>query len=171
MSLDIDTVRFRPAQTGDTDAVRDLWFEGWWDGHGAVAPEGLRRHRDLAGIAARIPPILAHMTVAEGSGGILGFVSVKHDELANFFIARDARGSGLAPRLLAEGEAMLAARGIDEAFLWCAVGNGRAYRFYLREGWRDGGVVQCDVATPDGPVRLPSHRMLKCVTAHTGRST
>lgn len=154
-------VHIRPARPEDAEAVLDIWLEGWWDGHGAVAPERLRRYRDRAGLAARIDALVPAMKIAESGGRIVGFVSVKADELANLYVSRHARGTGAASRLLAEGEAMLADAGIAEAFLWCAVGNDRAFRFYLREGWRDGGVVQCDVATPDGPARLPSHRMLK----------
>jgi ribosomal protein S18 acetylase RimI-like enzyme len=158
---DADRLHVRPARPQDRDAILDVWHEAWWDGHGASAPERLRKFRDRAGLADRIDPLIPGMKVAELTGRIVGFVSVKDDELATLYVARRARGSAAARLLLAEGEAMLSEAGIAEAFLWCAVGNDRAFRFYVREGWRDGGVVQCDVETPDGPARYPSHRMLK----------
>jgi GNAT superfamily N-acetyltransferase len=158
------TMHIRPARPQDVEAVLDVWHEGWWDGHGTAAPERLRKFRDRAGLAARIVPIVPWMKVAESGGRIVGFVSVKADELSNLFVSRTVRGTDVASRLLAEGEAMLADAGIEEAFLWCAVGNDRAYGFYIREGWRDDGVVECDVDTPDGPARFPSHRMLKRLT-------
>lgn len=155
----------RPARADDFATVLEIWLEGWWDGHGAVAPERLRRHRGRDGLAARLAPMMAGMRVAERAGALAGFVTVKGDELSNLFVARRFRGTGLAARLLAEGEAMLAGAAVDEAFLWCAAGNDRAYQFYLREGWSDDGIVECDVATPDGPARLPSHRFIKRLAA------
>ncbi len=165
---DLVTPTIRPARPEDASAVVDVWFEGWWDGHGAVAPERLRRFRDRAGLAGRVDRLIPAMKVAEIEGRIVGFVAISSDELADLFVLRAARGTAVASRLLAEGEAMLAEAGVREAFLWCAVGNDRAFRFYIREGWRDGGIVQCDVATPDGPARLPSHRMLKVPTLRGG---
>lgn len=160
-------IDIRPAMPDDAGAVLEIWFEGWWDGHGAVAPERLRRHRDREGLAARLDGVMPAMKVAESGGRVVGFVTVKDDELANLYISRSLRGSAAAQRLLAEGESMLARAGVEQAFLWCAVGNDRAFRFYLRQGWRDGGIVQCDVATPDGSARLPSHRMIKSLLPKT----
>lgn len=154
-------MRLRPAEAEDADALLDIWLEGWWDGHGDVAPEALRRCRGRDGLRARLPEAMAAMSVAESDGVVAGFVSIKGAELANLYVRRGQRGGGVAAALLARGESMLARGGVAEAFLWCAVGNERAYRFYLREGWTDGGVVQCDVTTPDGPARLPSHRFVK----------
>lgn len=154
-------VRVRPAEAGDAEAILDIWLEGWWDGHGDVAPEALRRCRGRDGLRARLPEAMAAMSVAELDGVAAGFVSIKGMELSNLYVRRGLRGGGVAAVLLACGEAMLARSGVAEAFLWCAVGNDRAYRFYLREGWSDAGVVQCDVATPDGPARLASHRFVK----------
>jgi ribosomal protein S18 acetylase RimI-like enzyme len=158
---DAERLLIRPARPQARAAVLDVWHEAWWDGHGPSAPKRLRKFRDRAGLAARIDPLIPAMKVAEHAGRIVGFVSVKDDELATLYVSRGDRGSGAARLLLVEGEAMLADAGVAEAFLWCAVGNDRAFRFYIRQGWRDGGVVQCDVDTPDGPARFPSHRMLK----------
>lgn len=161
------TMRLRPAEAGDAEPLLDIWFEGWWDGHGDVAPEALRRCRGRDGLRARLPEVMTAMSVAEWNGAVAGFVSIKGTELSNLYVRRELRGTGLAAALLACGEAMLARRSVAEAFLWCAVGNERAYRFYLREGWTDVGVVQCDVTTPDGPARLPSHRFVKRLDGDT----
>ena len=40
-----------------------------------------------------------------------------------------------AARLLAEGEARIAAAGHDAAWLHCSIGNDHAARFYERAGW------------------------------------
>lgn len=160
--------RLRPAEAADAEAILDIWVEGWWDGHGDVAPAALRRCRGRDGLRARLDEAMAAMSVAEHDGVVAGFVSVKGNELANLYVRRSRRGGELAAALLACGEAMLAQAGVAEAFLWCAVGNDRAYRFYRRERWIDQGVVECDVATPEGPARLPSHRFVKRLRAAPG---
>ncbi len=54
-------------------------------------------------------------------------------------VGPEARGTGLADRLLALGEATLARSGFDRARLRVAARNKRALRFYRRHGWTDVG--------------------------------
>ncbi|MEJ8570262.1 GNAT family N-acetyltransferase [Microbaculum marinum] len=161
MTLDNSSIRFRPACRDDVGTILDIWHEGWWDAHGAVAPDALRRHRARSDTAARIPGILGRAAIAEVDGVAAGFVSVDGNEIVNIYVSRPFRGSGLAPKLLAEGERLIAATGARDCLLWCAAGNERAYRFYLRQGWRDDGVHDHGASTPEGPVPLPCHRMVK----------
>ena len=86
-------------------------------------------------------------------GALEGFVMVVDDEVEQVFVARSARGSGLADQLLAEAERRVAAAGHAEAWLAVVAGNARARRFYERQGWRDEGDLPYEV-TAGGEVHV-----------------
>lgn len=71
----------------------------------------------------------------------VGFCILKDDELYQLYVSADARGSGVAAALLADGEERLARTGTETAWLACAIGNDRAARFYEKSGWRRTGTV------------------------------
>jgi ribosomal protein S18 acetylase RimI-like enzyme len=91
----------------------------------------------------------------------LGFCVVKDDELYQLFVARSARGSGVAAALLSDGEELLAARGVHTAWLACAIGNDRAARFYEKSGWRRVGTMINDAETSNGTFPLEVWRYEK----------
>ena len=91
---------------------------------------GLARARTLTSFRARLAAALDDTRVAGPAGAPLGLCMLKDDELNQLYVAREARGSGVAAALLADGEARLAERGVTTAWLACAVGNDRAARFY-----------------------------------------
>ena len=137
----------RPATSADMAAVADLWHEGWHDGHAGHVPDGLTALRTLEAFHERTPRRVADTTVAvDGTGGLLGFVMVVGDEVEQVFVARSARGTGVAAALLAEAERQVAASGHGEAWLAVVAGNERARRFYERCGWHDGGDLPYEVS-------------------------
>jgi len=139
----------RPADAADMAAVADLWHEGWHDGHAGHVPDGLTAARTLAAFHQRTPLRVEDTAVAVDGGGVLqGFVMVVGDEVEQVFVARTARGSGLASELLAEAERRVAAAGHARAWLAVVVGNARARRFYERHGWVDGGDLPYEVTAP-----------------------
>lgn len=127
----------RPAEASDIDPLATLWHEGWNDGHAAVAPAGLIAARTRESFRARIAAALADTFATEPAGAPDGFFMLKGDELYQFYVARPARGSGLAASLMTAAEAQLARRGVATAWLHCAAGNNRAARFYEKAGWRN----------------------------------
>ena len=126
-----EAMSVRPAVAAEIDHLARLWHEGWHDAHGTLAPPRLVRARTLASFTARMAATLADTFVA----GTSGFFMLKGDELYQFYVARAARGSGIAPALIADAEARLAARGVATAWLACGIGNDRAARFYEKCGW------------------------------------
>ena len=86
----------------------------------------------------------------------MGLCVIRADELHQLFVAADARGSGVAAALLADGESRLARNGIRQAWLDVVVGNQRAMRFYDKHGWRQTRRQGFDVETPTGifPVEI-----------------
>ena len=154
----------RPADAADMAAVADLWHEGWHDGHAGHVPDGLTAARTLAAFHDRTPARVADTAVAVGDDGSLeGFVMVVGDEVEQVFVARAARGSGLAPELLAEAERRVAAGGHSWAWLAVVAGNARARRFYERHGWVDHGDLPYEVAAGGRTFVSPCRRYVKKV--------
>ena len=81
-------------------------------------------------------------------------------------VAQEHRGTGVAPRLLSEGERLVAASGFEQAWLAVVAGNMRARRFYERSGWIDEGAFEYLAAGPGGTISVPARRYVKRVIAH-----
>jgi GNAT superfamily N-acetyltransferase len=152
---------FRVAEISEADALADLWHSGWQDTHTAILPAELARHRTLDSFRQRTRAHLADVRVAGEVGKPLGFSMLKQDELYQFYVAPQARGTGLAPKLLEDAERALLARGVVNAWLACAIGNGRAARFYAKNGWRLAHTVSIDVEIPGGTYPLQVWRYEK----------
>lgn len=91
------------------------------------------------------------VVVAERDGRVVGFVQVgpAHDadtgpttgQLLTIYLHPDEWGAGVGRRLHDAGLDRLAGRGFARAVLWMLSTNGRAERFYVRQGWeRDGHI-------------------------------
>lgn len=145
----------RPALPEDIPGLARLWHRGWHEAHAAYTPEPLTRLRTEADFTRRLRAALPDIRMAGSPLCPLGFCMIRDDELYQLFVAPEARGSGLASRLLADGESRLAARGVGMARLDVGLGNHRAARFYIREGWEETGTLEAEVDSSAGPFRLP----------------
>lgn len=140
----------RDAEPGDVGALAQLWFDGWQDAHAMVLPANLRRLRTLDSFAQRLVEGLGGVRAAVSGGTPLGFAMVKGDELSQFYLAAEARGTGVAGVLMRDTLDRLATAGVGTAWLACAIGNDRATRFYEKSGWHRAGTVRIDLDTPEG---------------------
>jgi GNAT superfamily N-acetyltransferase len=143
----------RTAVEADLDALAQLWFDGWHDAHAALLPD-LGRWRTFESFRGRLREALADLRVAERHGIVVGFTLLKGDELDQFYVSAPARGTDVAPALMADALARLGAAGFATAWLACAIGNVRAARFYEKAGWRFAGVMTSRLPTPEGPFSL-----------------
>ena len=107
----------------------------------------------------------ADLRVIGPVGSPVGFHLLKADELYQFYVAAAARGQGVAQELIADAETCLAAQGHAIAWLACAIGNGRAARFYEKCGWRRSGNFVSRLETADGPFDLEVWRYERRVGA------
>ncbi|MEO3433840.1 GNAT family N-acetyltransferase [Inquilinus sp. CAU 1745] len=151
----------RDAESVDIDPLARLWHDGWRDAHARILPAELARRRTLESFRQRLADNLAHTRVAGAPGHPTGFCMVKQDELYQLYVSADARGSGIAAALLADGENRLSACGVTTAWLACAIGNDRAARFYEKNGWHRKGPMTSELETPDGIFRLEVWRYEK----------
>ena len=152
------SVSLRPATPGDTAAIARVWHQGWLDGHVGHVPEELVQHRGFDQFVTRAADRVPFTWVAEIDGAVVGFVTLKDDELEQIFVVRSARGSGVAAALLERGESELRAAGHRTAWLAVVTGNARARAFYERRGWRDAGGFLYYAETAAGPLPVPSQR-------------
>lgn len=146
-------MQIRLVHDDELDALASLWFEGWRDAHAALVPDDLVRRRTLETFRARIEAgrDTVRLAVADGAPAVpLGFTMLKGDEMNQLFVARAARGTGLAALLIAEAEARLLAAGVATAWLACLIGNDRAARFYEKQGWHRAGTFMSKLETPEG---------------------
>ena len=155
----------RKAEAGEIDALARLWHEAWRDGHSALAPAGLVKVRTLEGFTERLGAMFPDVFAAGPLDTPSGFFVLQDDEVYQFFVARSARGSGLAATLMAAAEAELARRGVVNAWLDCAVGNDRAARFYAKCGWRKADQHVNRIETPEGVFEVPHWRFEKRLVA------
>jgi GNAT superfamily N-acetyltransferase len=144
------SVRLRDATEADLDELARLWFDGWQDAHAAVLPGELAGLRTLASFRERLQAGLDSVRVAELADSVAGFAMLKGNELYQFYVAAEARGTSVAPLLMRDTLSKLSRAGITTAWLACAIGNERAARFYEKSGWRRAGVVTSELPTPDG---------------------
>ena len=68
------------------------------------------------------------------------------------------RSVGVAGDLMREALEWMRGRGAEEAVLWVGEANGRARRFYAREGWTADGETR---ASPLGPLELRYRRPIR----------
>ena len=140
----------RAALPGEIDRLAELWYESWQDAHAAILPEELRRDRTLESFRRRLEETLDLVRVVGESNDPMGFCIVKDDELYQLYVARPARGSGVAATLVADAEERIKKSGGRVAWLACAIGNRRAARFYEKCGWRLIGKMVSQLETAKG---------------------
>src|SRR5688572_4328028 len=151
----------RAARESDVDRLAEIWFDGWRDGHLALVPAALARLRTRESFRHRLRAALAETRVAIEAETPIGFAILKGDELYQFFVAAEARGTGVAAELIADAEQQLAARGVTTAWLACAIGNDRAARFYEKRGWRRTATITYQAETTAGPFPIENWRYEK----------
>jgi GNAT superfamily N-acetyltransferase len=153
-------VTLRPAQPTDVSGVGAVWASGWADGHRGHVPIELERHRTRSGFVRLAERRVQHTTVAIDHMLVVGFVVVIGDELEQLYVAASSRGGGVAGRLIAHAEAVVAK---SHSVCWLAVasGNSRARRFYERSGWSDSGPLDYSAEIDSGHITVPTRRYQK----------
>lgn len=151
----------RDAEEAEIGRLARIWHEAWNDAHAEIVPAELVRLRTLESFAERLRAALPDVRVVGPPGEPVGFCIVKDDELYQLFVSARARGSGVAAALITDAEARLAERGVETAWLACAVGNDRAARFYEKRGWRRAGTMVNQAETSAGPFALDVWRYEK----------
>ena len=77
---------------------------------------------------------LALIAIVDGS--IAGIILTEGEWISDLWVLRENRRRGVGQKLLASGEAQIAARGCSTFRLRVVKSNDSAVRFYLRNGWQ-----------------------------------
>ena len=163
----LEAIDVRAADAAEIDVLSAIWYDGWHEAHAQLVPVELTRLRTRENFRDRLLAALADIRVVGSRGTPLGFSIVKNDELYQLFVSPEARGSGVASALILDAEARLRARGVDTAWLACAIGNQRAARFYEKCGWRRIGTMLNAVETSRGAFLLEVWRFEKSLRLPT----
>lgn len=148
----------RDAVPADAPRVAEVWEHAWRDGHLGHIPDELLVHRQADSFRTRSAAMIDRTRVAEREGVVVGFVTLKGDELEQLFVDAPARGTGVAAALLSDGARRLLEAGHAQPWLAVVTGNARARHFYEREGWRDAGHLDYQAPVAGGTVTVSCRR-------------
>ena len=151
----------RAAEPAEIEHLATLWHDTWHETHARLVPADLTKLRTLESFRERLRHACPDLRVVGPSGSPVGFSVIRGAELYQLFVSPESRGTGIADALIADAEARLSARGVDTAYLGCAIGNERAARFYEKRGWHRVGSVIDLVETERGPYPLKTWRYEK----------
>lgn len=157
----LPAIQVTTADAAGIDRLAQLWHDAWHETHAPLHKPDLIRLRTLESFRERLRAALPDVLVAGPPGKPTGFYVLRGEELYQLFVAPAVRGSGLGAALIADAEARLGARGVETAWLVCAIGNHRAARFYENCGWRFAGTIVNPADTSEGPVLLEEWRYEK----------
>jgi len=146
--------QFRNADDSEINALAELWYSGWRDAHRDILPQELARLRTRENFRERMREHLSNVRVAGPVGAPLGFTMLQGDELYQFYVAANARGTGLAAGLMDDAVMQLRNNGVKKTWLACAIGNNRAARFYEKQGWQRTGTIIKELPTQAGVISL-----------------
>ena len=151
-------IDIRPATPADTARIAEVWEAAWRDGHVGHIPDELLVHRRSESLISRSAAMIDRTWVGVVAGTIVGFVTLKVDEIEQLMVDAAARGTGVAPALLSDGARRLLAAGHEQPWLAVVTGNARARHFYEREGWRDAGHLDYQAPVEGGTVTVSCRR-------------
>ena len=146
----------RKCEDVDFEPLAQLWADGWNESHLEHTPPDLTALRTLPDFLRRLREMGDDLRVCGPVGAPSGFCAAKKNEIYQIYVAKSARGSGVAKSLLHDGEARIAARGYKEAKLDVIIPNTNAQKFYEKNGWLNRGIEVVDLDTSAGvyPLRL-----------------
>ncbi|MBK9080570.1 MAG: GNAT family N-acetyltransferase [Rhizobiales bacterium] len=147
-------VSVRPAAAADLDGIAEIHWRGWEEAYRGQVPDALldattlelRRSQWPGWFAARGEA--GGLYVAEGDGGLLGYVSAgpareiaadgAASEIMMLYVRAAGQGGGVGRALTAAAARWAAQAAPGSLGLWVVVGNAPARAFYERLGGRPG---------------------------------
>lgn len=154
-------MQVRAAQESDIDDLAQIWHDGWQDAHAQILPAALAQHRTLECFRQTLQAALLSVRVASSLGSLVGFCIIHGDELYQLYVSANGRGTGVGGDLLADAELQFLSKGVNTAWLACAIGNERAATFYQKHGWQYIRTMLHQLDTPSGPFLLEVWRFEK----------
>jgi ribosomal protein S18 acetylase RimI-like enzyme len=145
----------------EIEAVAVLWHDTWQSSHDHLVPHALCEFRTKDYFRRRIDNERQTVRLSGAPGKPVGLCIVSRANLDMLFVAPSERGKGVGERLLADAEARMRESGVKEAYLYVALGNDGAVRFYERHGWTDLGKVDKTFEVAGGTITHMVRKMGK----------
>ncbi len=139
----------RPAVPGDELAVARVHVRAWQHGYRGLVPDAYLDSLRPDDRAARYTfgaggaPFTS--VAIDDDAVIVGFVTIKDDELAALHVDPSAWRRGIGSALLAHARTALTSSGVSRAWLHVLSGNTRARAFYENDAWHLVGEPTRDV--------------------------
>ncbi len=136
----MDMIEIRTATTNDADVVADYHDRCFRKTYSSLLLAGEIEVPDREGTREQLcdwfrPESEFETWVAVVGGIPIGHFTVRGHQLVHLFVDPGHQGKGLGRRLLAQGEAMIAAAGHTDLELHARVENLAAIAFYQTAGW------------------------------------
>lgn len=144
----------RAAEDADIPALARLWHHGWTEAHAAHVPAELTAQRTLESFETRLGMHQSSTRTAGPIGAPLGLCLIKANKIDQIYVAPEARGTGLAADLIADGLVRIRAAGFSQAELEVIPENSRALAFYEKQGWKQLRVEDAQLETLGDPFAL-----------------
>ena len=147
MSVEDRTITFRAGTDADTDAYIRLIGDAWAEFPGVVFDVDAELP-ELRALATYFAGKGGSLWLAEDAEGPLGMVAtrpMREDgawEIGRMYVAKAARGTGLAHRLLATAEAHAREHGAERMVLWTDTRFNAAHSFYEKRGYVRQGAIR-----------------------------
>jgi len=151
-------------QLDDVSTLSRIWHDAWHAAQADLVPVELRLARILPDFERRMTAMLPETRAARLNVSLVGFCTLRSDEVMHLFVSDAAQGTGVARMLLQDAEERLRSNGTERAWLACIKGNMRAAAFYEKSGWTRQGMVQYKAETSTGSFTMEEWRYEKDLT-------
>lgn len=141
----MQAIEIRPARPDDANVVADYHHRCFLKTYDAQLrageftapdPDGtLRQLSEWFGPGSDFETFVAIVDELPITDAPIGHFTIRDNQLVHLFVEPSRQGTGLGGYLLAQGEAMIAARGHDAFELHARVENVEAIAFYENAGW------------------------------------
>lgn len=141
------TLAIRPGRDEDAEGIISLIGTAWAEFPGCVLDVDAEMP-ELRRLASHFAEAGGALWAAEADGRLVGMVAtrpMRHDEayeICRMYVARDSRGTGLAPRLLRLAEDWAREAGAVRMVLWTDTRFEAAHRFYEKHGYVRQGAIR-----------------------------
>ncbi|MGJ8528507.1 N-acetyltransferase family protein [Maritalea sp.] len=154
-------MEIRVAKPGELTSLSAFYHKIWHETQAPYQHPDIAKFRDVRFMQARIDEFYPNIIVAVEAANIIGLIVAHDSRISQLFIDKEFRRQKLGEKLLALGEAKLAAEGTIIASLNCLTGNENARRFYERNGWHVERELKKTGQTHKGDVAINVWEMMK----------
>ena len=151
----------RDAEEIEVDRLARVWYDGWHESHAPIVPAELTRLRTLESFRQRLQEDLLNVRVVGPAWRARRILHHQGCRALSTLRVGTVTGLGRRGRVDCGRRGPAGRRGVETAWLACAIGNERAARFYEKCGWHRVGTMANRLDTSIGQFPLEVWRYEK----------